>query len=107
METPARITDHPILGSPTPRAEVTILVDGQEVPALEGEPIAMALLAAGIRATRTMPETGSPRGMFSGVGRSIEELGTVDGEANIPLFSTPVRAGMQIMTQQEHGSWDA
>lgn len=100
-----RIDDHPVLGKPPDRKSVSIIVDGAEIEAIEGEPVAAALLAAGIRAVRTMPGSGEPRGVFTGVGRSIEELGTVDGEANVQLMTTPVRAGMVIERQQELGDW--
>lgn len=86
---------------------VSITVDGREVEAFEGEPVAAALLAHGIRVIRTMPESDSPRGIFTAVGRSIEELGTVNGEANMPLMSTPVTAGMKVTTQQGLGDWSS
>ncbi|CAN5830137.1 (2Fe-2S)-binding protein [soil metagenome] len=105
MSRTLRIEHHPILEQSTTAQEVAIAVDGQEIPAIEGEPVAAALLAAGIRKVRTMPDTGAPRGVFTGVGRSIEELGTVDGEANLPLMSTRVTAGMSVTTQQGLGDW--
>ena len=99
--------NHPVLGSSDPARTVKIVVDGAEIEAAEGEPVAAAMLAAGIRVVRTMPDTGDPRGIFTGIGRSIEELGTVDGEANVPLLFTPVADGMIVETQQELGSWEA
>ncbi len=94
-----RIENHPILGQP-PEVEVTLMTfDGKQIEVRAGEPIAAGLLAAGVRAFRTMPETGEPRGVFTGVGRSIEELGTVNGESNVPLMSTAVATGMVVTTQ--------
>jgi len=101
-----RIQSHPFLGDREPARTITITVDGVEIKAIEGEPLAAALLAAGIRAVRTMPETGEPRGVFTGVGRSIEELGTVDGEAHVPLMTTPARGGMVVETQRGLGDWE-
>ncbi len=100
-----RISKHPILGVRPAGSAVSITVDGEPITAFEGEPVAAALLAAGLRAVRTMPETGEPRGVFTGVGRSTEELGTVDGEANVQLMRTPVRDGMVVDTQQGLGDW--
>lgn len=101
-----RITDHPILGQPVSQTTVFIDVEGRTIEALEGEPVAAAMLAAGMRIVRTMPETGSPRGIFTAVGRSIEELGTVNGEANTPLMSTPVSNGMTVAIQRGLGDWE-
>ena len=52
-----RITDHPVLGPGEERNMVTIYYEGKEIQAFEGEPIAAALMAAGIRVFRTT-ETG-------------------------------------------------
>lgn len=101
-----RIDNHPVLGQRPEGQRVSITVDGVEIEAFEGEPVAAALLAAGFRAVRTMPRTGAPRGIFTGVGRSIEEFGVVDGEANVPLMTTPVRAGMTIERQRGLGEWE-
>lgn len=105
MNLTLRIKHHPVRERSETGQEVTITVDGREIPAIEGEPVAAALLAAGIRKVRTMPDTGAPRGVFTGVGRSIDELGTVDGEANVPLMSTRLTAGMTVTTQHGLGEW--
>ena len=47
-----RIIHHPILGDMPDRKKVIIKVDGAEVEAYEGEPIAAALMAAGIKVFR-------------------------------------------------------
>jgi hypothetical protein len=100
-----RINDHPIMGPAPARPEVTITFDGRELRAYRGEPIAAALLANGIRKLRTMPGTDESRGVFTAAGRSLEELGTVNGEANVPLVSTPVEDGMAVETQRGLGDW--
>ena len=107
MASELRIMDHPILGPTTEPENVTIIFEGQEIAARAGEPVAAALLANGIRAIRTMPGTDEPRGIFTGVGRSLEELGTVNGEANIPLMTTPVEEGMAARLQRGLGEWEA
>jgi predicted molibdopterin-dependent oxidoreductase YjgC len=103
---PNRIVDHPYLGRAPRVADVTISVDGRPLQALEGEPIAAALLAHGIVTARTMPGSGRPRGLFCGVGRCPDCAMTVDGVLNVRTCVTPVRAGMVIATQQGHGSWE-
>lgn len=57
----------------------TMLVDGQPVPFRPGEPIALALLAAGIRHLRDSPVAGTPRGAFCFMGVCQECVALVDG----------------------------
>lgn len=100
-----RIEDHPVLG-PAPAGEVvTVTVDGREIQGIAGEPVAATLLAHGIRTFRTMPETGEPRGLFSGVGRSPDGMMIIDGAPNSSASQTPLRAGMIIETQHGLGKW--
>jgi predicted molibdopterin-dependent oxidoreductase YjgC len=100
-----RITDHPILGpAPLPR-EVTILVDGEPVTALEGEPIAAALMAAGKPAFRTTRKRGEPRGYFCGLGRCTDCAMTVNGTPQVRTCVTPVEDGMRVETQRGFGQW--
>jgi hypothetical protein len=47
-------------------------VDGREVPFVEGQSIAGALVAAGIRTLRHDLLTGEPRGPFCGMGVCME-----------------------------------
>jgi hypothetical protein len=101
-----RIHDHPVMGPAPERRELAITFDGRQLSAYAGEPVAAALLAHGIRAFRTMPGTSDPRGIFSAAGRSIEELGTVNGEANVPLITTQIRNGMAVTTQRGLGEWE-
>lgn len=98
-----RIADHPVFGR-APKGEiVAVTVDGREMQGIVGEPIAAMLLAHGIRTFRTQPETGTPRGLFSGVGRSGDELMVVNDEPNVMVTTTPLEAGMTIETQQGLG----
>ncbi|MBX5445388.1 (2Fe-2S)-binding protein [Sphaerobacter sp.] len=101
-----RVRQHPVLGDLPPTTEVTIYVDDRPIPARAGEPIAAALLAAGIRVCRTMPNRGRPRGPFCGVGRCTDCLMTVDGEPSVRTCVTPVRDGQRIVTQRGLGSWE-
>ena len=97
----SRITDHPVLDEIADAASVTISFDGIEVLCREGEPIAAALLAAGFRILRTMPESESPRGGYCMVGRCSDCQVVVDGMAGVRSCMTPVRPGMVVQTQ--HG----
>jgi predicted molibdopterin-dependent oxidoreductase YjgC len=57
----------------------TLLVNGQPVPFRPGEPVATALIAAGIRYLRNSPTAGTPRGAFCMMGVCQECLARVDG----------------------------
>ncbi len=96
-----RIPHHPVLGESAGGRRVTIQVDGQLVEALEGEPIAAALLAAGKMVFRYTRKLGEPRGVFCAIGRCTDCMMVVDGVPNVRTCVTPVKAGMIIQTQ--HG----
>lgn len=100
-----RVEKHPILGEDTRDNDAVILVDGKEIPAKTGEPIAAALLAAGIRKFRFTPKEGKPRGIFCGIGRCTDCVMTVDGQPNVRTCITPVRNGMVVETQNGLGKW--
>lgn len=96
-----RILDHPILGPLPPAAEVPFSFDGRPLVARAGEPIAAALLAAGVQVFRTMPGSGEPRGGWCMVGRCADCFVVVDGQPNVRACRAPVGAGMRVETQ--HG----
>jgi len=96
-----RITHHPVLGDMPERKKVLVTVDSVEVEAYEGEPIAAALMAAGIKVFRRTRKKGKPRRIFCAVGRCTDCVMTVDGQPNVRTCVTPVRAGMEIHTQKD------
>ena len=83
-----------------------ITVDGEAVPAYEGESLAAALLAAGRRFTRWTARAGEPRGYFCGMGACHDCLLTVDGRPNVRACMTPVREGLVAETQRGLGAWE-
>ena len=93
-----RVKGHPVLEESGKGAPVTIYVDGRPLPAREGEPIAAALYAGGIRTTRYSSRSGEPRGPFCMIGRCTECAMTVDGVPNVRTCLTPVRDGMRVET---------
>lgn len=98
-----RVQDHPVLGPLPPAAAAAFLFDGVSVVGREGEPIAAALLAAGIRTFRTMPRFGDPRGGYCMIGRCADCFVVVDGVPNVRACVTPVRAGMRVDMQRGLG----
>ena len=100
-----RILYHPILGEVKPRKKVTLTFDGKPVEAYEGEPIAAALIAAGVRVFRHTTKRNEPRGIFCALGRCTDCVMTVDGQPNVRTCVTPVSGGMVIETQTGLGRW--
>jgi len=100
-----RIEDHAILGKLPPGKLVEIEFDGKKLEAVEGEPIAAALLAQGIRVFRKTPKSGEPRGLFCAIGRCNDCVMTVNGVPNIRTCVTPVEAGMKIQFQVGRGQY--
>lgn len=96
-----RVRKHPILGELAARRAVKIEVDGEEIEALEGEPVAAALLAAGKTTFRYTRKFHEPRGVYCAIGRCTDCMMIVDGMPNVRTCVTPVREGMFIETQ--HG----
>lgn len=100
-----RVKNHPILGEERRQANAEIIVDGKAISAIEGEPIAAALMAAGIRKFRVTPKDKSPRGIFCGIGRCTDCIMTVDGQPNVRTCVTPVKNGMIVTSQIGLGKW--
>ena len=99
MDDSMRIQNHPILGPLEPTATVTIYFDGRPIQARKGEPIAAALINAGIKAFRRTPKRHEPRGIFCAIGRCTDCMMIVNGKPNTRTCITPVEEGMVVITQ--------
>jgi predicted molibdopterin-dependent oxidoreductase YjgC len=75
---------------------VEISVDNQRIIAREGEPLAIALLNAGVVPLRHTPVSGQPRAPLCLMGVCFECLVEVDGVQNVQSCMVQVNAGMQI-----------
>jgi D-hydroxyproline dehydrogenase subunit gamma len=84
-------------------APVSIVVDGENVQAFEGETVLAVLWASGMRTVHTTARVREPRGFFCGIGVCFDCLVTVDGIVNVRACLEPVRAGMNIKRQQDAG----
>lgn len=94
-----RIQEHAIVDCEPQNPLVEIMVDGKTITAYEGEPILSALLAAGIKINRYTIKRHEPRGLFCGIGQCTDCAMIVDGKPNVRTCITPVKAGMNITTQ--------
>ena len=74
---------------------ISITFDGVELRAVEGEPLAAALLAAGISTTRESPVTGHPRAPYCMMGACFDCLVQIDGRT-VQACMVPARDGMTI-----------
>lgn len=100
-----RIYGHPILDDIENRKRVTITVDGKEIEAFEGEPIAASLHAAGIKVLKTTRKYGEPRGVYCNRGRCTDCVMNVDGKPNVRTCVTMVKDGMIVESIKGMGEW--
>ena len=94
-----RIEEHPILGKIEKKRPVTFYYNDTKLDGYEGEPIAVALRAAGVMVHRHTSKRGEPRGVFCAIGRCTDCVMVVDGKLNIRTCITPLAAGMRVETQ--------
>ena len=100
-----RIIDHPILGEEQMGKKVQITVDDKMIDAYEGEMIASALTAAGVKTFRYTSKKHESRGIFCAIGRCTDCVMVVNGRPNVRTCITPVTEGMKIKTQEGLGEW--
>ncbi|MEO2152752.1 MAG: FAD-dependent oxidoreductase, partial [Thermococcus sp.] len=93
-----RLNEHPVLRFERGR-EVTIYFEGKPLKAYEGETIATALHAAGIRVLNYSPNEKRPRGLFCAIGKCSSCLMVVNGIPNVRTCITLVEDGMRIERQ--------
>jgi len=79
-----------------PARSVEIVVDGRSIQAREGQPLAIALLEAGVRPFRRTPVSGEPREPVCLMGVCFECLVDVDEQRNVQSCMVEVRAGMRV-----------
>lgn len=95
-----RITEHPVLKYEH-GAVVQFTFEGKTYEGFEGEPIAAALHAAGVRELRE--HRGRPRGFFCAIGNCSSCLMEVDGIPNVRVCVEPLKAGMNVKLQTGSG----
>ncbi|GAB4262778.1 MAG: (2Fe-2S)-binding protein [Deferrisomatales bacterium] len=99
-----RVTNHPILRFPE-RRTVTFTFEGRTLEGLEGEPIAAALHANGVKVLRHSPKDHRPRGFFCAIGNCSSCLMEVDGEPNVRVCVEELREGMAVRRQVGKGAF--
>ncbi len=97
-----RIYNHPILDFKKGR-KVTFTFNGNQVEGYEGEPIAAALHATGIRILSNSFKHGRPRGFWCAIGNCSSCNMRVNGVPNVRTCVEPLQDGMVVETQQGRG----
>lgn len=95
-----RIHAHPILNFRRPEP-VRFCFEGRTLLGYQGETIAAALVANGIRVFRHTEKLKRPRGFFCAVGKCSSCLMVVDGRPNTMVCTEPVREGVRV--ERQHG----
>ena len=97
-----RIGEHPILSFK--RGEkIKFYFDGKQYEGFEGDTIASALHAAGVKVLGHSHNHGRPRGFYCAIGNCSSCLMTVDGEPNVRVCIERLRSGMVVETQKCKG----
>ncbi|SFG21546.1 2Fe-2S iron-sulfur cluster binding domain-containing protein [Desulfotomaculum arcticum] len=99
-----RISEHPILEFPKKR-EVTFTFEGQVLTGLEGEPIAAALHANGIKVLRHSHKDHRARGFFCAIGNCSSCYMEVNGEPNVRVCVEELKEGMIVNRQEDKGKY--
>ena len=101
-----RIEEHPVLDFGD-RKKVKFWFNGEEMSGYEGEPIAAALHAAGVKILRHSNELSRPRGFFCAIGNCSACMMRVDGRANVRTCLEPLKQGMKVERQKGKGDLNA
>ena len=96
-----RINNHPVLGPMETRQPVRFLLDGEPVVGCEGDTIAAALLAAGIRTLRYHEESGKPRGIYCNIGHCYECRMRVDGVDGVRACLALITSDMCVERERQ------
>jgi len=97
-----RISEHPILEEKRGE-EITFTFEGSELTGYEGETVAAALIANGIKVFRHSPKDNRPRGLFCAIGNCSSCLMNVNGKPNVRTCMTQLKQGMEVRRQKGKG----
>lgn len=100
-----RIKEHPILDFKAGK-RVKFYLNGKEMEGYEGEPIASALVAAGIKVLSRSFKYHRPRGFFCAIGKCSSCLMKVNGIPNVRTCVTRLEEGMKVETQKGKGDFN-
>ncbi|HXX29760.1 MAG TPA: 2Fe-2S iron-sulfur cluster-binding protein [Myxococcaceae bacterium] len=87
-----------------PERRISLDFEGTAVPAQEGEPVAVSLIAAGHDVLARSVKYHRPRGPFCLAAACSQCLMRVDGTPNLYACRVPARAGMRLQRQNSYPS---
>lgn len=93
-----RIEEHPIIDFEK-RGEIPFTFNGVELFGREGDTIAAALIANGVKYFRITNKHKEKRSLFCGIGQCTDCSVIVDGVPNIKSCVTELKANQNIKTQ--------
>lgn len=97
-----RIMEHPVLTFNRSR-KISFLFNGKEYEGFEGETIAAALNACGIKVLGHSHKLGRPRGLYCAIGNCSSCLMTVNGKPNVRVCTEKLKEGTVVETQAGRG----
>ncbi|MFZ5966519.1 MAG: (2Fe-2S)-binding protein [Bacillota bacterium] len=97
-----RIEEHPVLNFKRGR-RITFSLDGTPMVGYEGETIAAALHAAGVKVLTHSHEKERPRGFYCAIGNCGQCIMEVNGVSNVRTCIEPLKEGMVVKTQNGKG----
>ena len=91
-----------------PERRLTFTYSGRACTGFEGDSVASALYAEGVRIFSRSIKYHRPRGLYSLDGECSNCLVEIDGQPNVRSTTTPLREGMAVKPQNVFGSaeWD-
>ncbi|HAE41880.1 MAG TPA: pyridine nucleotide-disulfide oxidoreductase [Clostridiales bacterium] len=97
-----RIENHPILDFGN-RKSIKFYFEGKEMEGLEGDTIASALHAAGVKVLGESLFKHRPRGFYCAIGNCSSCLMTVNGKSNVKTCVTILEEGTRVEIQKDKG----
>jgi predicted molibdopterin-dependent oxidoreductase YjgC len=97
-----RITEHPILTFEE-KPKLDFIFDGEKVVGYEGDTIASALHAIGVKTLSHSIHLKRPRGFYCAIGNCASCNMIVDGKPNVRTCVTLLKEGMIVKTQINKG----
>lgn len=97
-----RVNQHPILSFES-KEEITFTFNGKPMKGFEGDTIASALHANGVKKLSESIHLKRPRGFYCAIGNCASCNMIVDGKPNVRTCITPLKKGMRVEFQHGKG----
>jgi len=95
-----RILDHPVLGKIAEQTPITFTFDNKTFVGVQGDTIASALMANGVRKLRVQESADTPRGIYCNIGHCFECRVIVNKKSGIRACMTLIEEDMVVESGQ-------